>query len=84
MYDLGHFSMHDGEHLPALALPWLLEGYQEVTPLPDGYRQGIAFADLLIAIRTLARAWAKRPETLSTHHGLQSIPRAIRYLLACA
>jgi Ser/Thr protein kinase RdoA (MazF antagonist) len=82
-YDLGHFSMHDGEHLPALVLPWLLEGYQEVTPLPDGYRQRIAFADLLIAIRTLARAWAKRPETLRTHHGLQTIPRTIQHLLDC-
>ncbi|HEU5368976.1 MAG TPA: hypothetical protein VFU69_10950 [Ktedonobacterales bacterium] len=54
-----------------------------MTPLPDGYRQGIAFADLLIAIRTLARAWAKHPETLPTHHGLHSIPRAIHYLSAC-
>jgi len=81
-YDLGHFNMHDGEALPALVLPWLLEGYQEVVPLPDGYRQRIAFASLLIAIRTLARAQQSRPQTLPTHHGLQSIPRDIRLLSA--
>ncbi|HEY7349581.1 MAG TPA: aminoglycoside phosphotransferase family protein [Ktedonobacterales bacterium] len=80
-YDLGHFSMHDGETLPILVLPWLLEGYQEIAPLPDGYRQHIAFASLLIAIRTLARAGQKRPQTLPTHHGLQAIPRDIRLLL---
>jgi hypothetical protein len=33
-------------------------------------------------IRTLARAWQKRPQTLPTHHALQAIPRAILLLLA--
>ena len=80
-YDVGHFNLHDGEHLPILLLPWLLEGYREVTPLPDGYRQRIAFASLLIGIRTLARAWQKRPEALATHPSLQSIPRDLAVLL---
>jgi fructosamine-3-kinase len=65
-----------------LVLPWLLEGYQEVAPLPDGYRQRIAFASLLIAVRTLARAHQKRPPTLPTHYGLQAIPRDIHLLSA--
>lgn len=81
-YDLGHFSMHDGETLPALLLPWLLEGYQEIAPLPDGYRQRIAFASLLIAIRALARTRQKRPQALPTHQGLQSLPRDLKTLLA--
>ncbi len=80
-YDVGHFAMHDGEHLSALLLPWLLEGYREVTPLPDGYRQRIAFASLLIGVRTLARAWQKRPGALASHHSLQSIPRDLAVLL---
>jgi aminoglycoside phosphotransferase (APT) family kinase protein len=81
-YDLGHFSMHDGETLPALLLPWLLEGYQEITPLPDGYTQRIAFASLLIGIRTLARTGQKRPQSLLTHHALHAIPRAVQRLRA--
>ncbi len=81
-YDLGHFRLHDGEHLPALVLPWLLEGYQEVIPPPDGYTQHIAFTSLLIAIRTLARAAEKRPAALRAHHALHAIPRDITILLA--
>ena len=81
-YDLGHFSMHDGETFPSNLLPWLLEGYQEKTPMPDGSRQRIAFASLLIGIRTLSRALQKRPESLATHHALQSIPRDVHRLLS--
>ncbi len=53
-YDLGHFRMHDGETLPTLALPWLLEGYAAVRPLPVDHDRRISFASLLIAIRALA------------------------------
>src|SRR5436305_1724519 len=45
-YDLGHFAMRDGEILPAPLLPWLLEGYGSVAPLPDDHPQRIAFASL--------------------------------------
>jgi aminoglycoside phosphotransferase (APT) family kinase protein len=53
-YDLGHFRMHEGETLPTLALPWLLEGYGAVCPLPADHARRIGFASLLIAIRALA------------------------------
>jgi aminoglycoside phosphotransferase (APT) family kinase protein len=53
-YDLGHFRMHDGETLPTPALPWLLEGYAAVRPLPADHARRISFASLLIAIRALA------------------------------
>jgi hypothetical protein len=70
--------MHAGETLPTGALLWLLEGYQEVAPLPDGYRKRTTFASLLIAIRALGRVWQKRPETRPTHHGLCAISRELQ------
>jgi aminoglycoside phosphotransferase (APT) family kinase protein len=54
-YDLGHFAMRDVELLPVPALPWLLEGYAAVTPLPDDHLRRISFASLVIGIRTAAR-----------------------------
>ena len=54
-YDLGHFAMRDGEQLPVPLLPWLLEGYSSVTPLPPDHLQRITFANLLIGIRTASR-----------------------------
>ena len=53
-YDLGHFRMCDSETLSTLALPWLLEGYAAVHPLPADHARRIGFASLLIAIRALA------------------------------
>ncbi|HEY6407964.1 MAG TPA: aminoglycoside phosphotransferase family protein, partial [Ktedonobacteraceae bacterium] len=55
-YDLGHFNMHDGESLPKLMLPYLIEGYQEVAPPPSDNKQRVSFSGLLIAIRALARS----------------------------
>ncbi len=37
LYDLGHFFLHEGETHPAALLGALLEGYAEVTPLPDDH-----------------------------------------------
>src|SRR6185437_8956957 len=39
LYDLGHFSLHDGEIVTARLLPALLEGYREVASLPAEYEQ---------------------------------------------
>lgn len=75
-YDLGHFRMHDGETLPALVLPWLLEGYRIVTPLPDD-EQRISFTALLIAVRALARLLIKNPQSAYRHHCLLAIRREI-------
>ena len=80
-YDLGHFRMHDGETPPVSALDWLLEGYGGGVPLPAGYRQRIAFASLLIAVRALARCLERRPEQAARHQALTSIPRDLALLL---
>jgi len=79
-YDLGHFRMHDGETVPALILPWLLEGYRAVTPLPDDHERRIGFAGLLIAIRALARLLIKNPYSSYRDHCLASLRQEIALL----
>ncbi len=54
-YDLGHVRMHDGETLPLPLLPYLLEGYAQIAPLPADGMERIRLACLLIATKTLAR-----------------------------
>jgi len=54
-YDLGHIKLHDGEKLPTPMLPYLLEGYARVTPLPADAPRRIALASLVIAIKALGR-----------------------------
>ena len=77
-YDLGHFRMHDGETLPTLALPWLLEGYATVRPLPADHARRIGFASLLIAIRALAH----RLDRYRYQQALVAIRRDIAFLHA--
>ncbi|MCA1667294.1 MAG: aminoglycoside phosphotransferase family protein [Thermomicrobia bacterium] len=79
-YDLGHFQMHDGETLPTLVLPWLLEGYRAVTPLPDDYERRISFTSLLIAIRALARLLVNNPQSAYRQHYLIATRRDIASL----
>jgi Ser/Thr protein kinase RdoA (MazF antagonist) len=55
-YDLGHFNLHDGETVPLLLLPALLEGYHEVCPLPPDHRERINLASLVIGVHALARS----------------------------
>lgn len=81
-YDLGHFMIHDSETLPVPVLPWLLAGYQERAPLLEDYKKRICFTGLLIAIRTLARAWSKRPEAIQKHSCLLSLATVIKALLS--
>ncbi len=80
-YDLGHFMIHDGESLPMAVIPWLIAGYQERAPLLEDYKKRVCFAGLLIAIRTLARAWSKRPEAIHNHYCLRSLSTAIKTLI---
>jgi aminoglycoside phosphotransferase len=79
-YDLGHFRMYDGETLPAMVLPYLLEGYRELVHLPPDYEQRVHFSSLLIAIRTLARSMKKRSIDFRRHAGFWSIKRDIEVL----
>ena len=54
-YDLGHYALHDGQTLPGPTLPYLLEGYAEVTPLPMNHAWRIALWSVLIGVSRFAR-----------------------------
>ncbi len=80
-YDLGHFRLHDGETLPDMVLPYLLEGYGQVTPLPPDHKRRISFSSLLIGVRWLARTIVRFPErSFHDHHAVESIMRDLRLL----
>jgi aminoglycoside phosphotransferase (APT) family kinase protein len=75
-YDLGHFHFHDGELLATLTLPYLVEGYQEITPLPSDADRRIALASLLIGVHFLARTHTRlaKPHYL---HAVAAIARDV-------
>lgn len=77
LYDLGHFTMHDGETLPGRVLPYLLDGYREVAALPDDAERRINFTSLLIAVRTAARMLRKSPRSAYARWCVAAIRRAI-------
>ncbi len=82
-YDLGHFRMHDGETLPAPTLPWLLEGYGAVAPLPADHARRIGFSSLLIAVRALSRRLRRAPpvpQDWRRHQGFVAIERDLAAL----
>jgi aminoglycoside phosphotransferase (APT) family kinase protein len=54
-YDLGHFALHDGEHVPARGLSHVLEGYRQISPLSGEDERPIRFWSVLIGLRLLAR-----------------------------
>jgi aminoglycoside phosphotransferase (APT) family kinase protein len=60
-YDLGHHRMHDAERLPYATLPWLLEGYRELRPLPEHAERQIWAWSVLIAVRALQRGLQRNP-----------------------
>lgn len=76
-YDLGHFALRDGERFATPLLPWLLDGYGEVVPLPPDHRQRIDFAALLIGLRLLARSVEKRGPSHPDPSALRAIRRAL-------
>jgi Ser/Thr protein kinase RdoA (MazF antagonist) len=79
-YDLGHFRIYDGETLPAMAFPHLLEGYRDVARLPADYEQRVHFSSLLIAIRALAHSLRKHSIYFRNHPAFASIKRDIEVL----
>ena len=78
-YDLGHVRFHDGEMLPTRMLPYLLEGYQEITPLPSHGEQRIALASLLIGIEFLARTQTRLADHV-LFHAVATIAREVAIL----
>ncbi|GER91326.1 hypothetical protein KDW_54880 [Dictyobacter vulcani] len=79
-YDLGHFHMRDGEALPDLVLPGLIEGYGESIPLPSNYEQSLCFTSILINVRALARSLQKRPANRYTLHQLSVLRKDLAVL----
>jgi Ser/Thr protein kinase RdoA (MazF antagonist) len=81
LYDLGHFRMHDGETVPTEALPYLLEGYGQMAPLPVDVAKRLPLLSLLIAIRALGRFLRKHPgERTQRHIGYAAIRREMAAL----
>jgi aminoglycoside phosphotransferase (APT) family kinase protein len=67
LYDLGHFCVHDREHVPTPLLPFLVEGYADVRPLPTRALASIHLHGLLIALRALARSVDRSPSPYPKH-----------------
>ena len=80
-YDLGHFRFHDGELLTTKALPHLVEGYREITPLPSDADQRIALASLLIGVHFLARTHTRLAQR-NYRHAVAAIARAMAVFTA--
>ncbi|HMA38313.1 MAG TPA: aminoglycoside phosphotransferase family protein [Chloroflexia bacterium] len=72
-YDLGHFQLENSAQLP-----YLLEGYAEVRPLPPDYAHRMGLYSLLIAIRRLGRRVEKAPSGGPPEPDLALIRRVLR------
>ncbi|HVX29962.1 MAG TPA: aminoglycoside phosphotransferase family protein [Nitrolancea sp.] len=75
-YDLGYFSLHDGETLTGLVFPDLLAGYHEVQPVLADQLARIELEALAIGLMAFARTLGK-PETAATVW----MERRVRHLL---
>jgi aminoglycoside phosphotransferase (APT) family kinase protein len=53
-FDLGHFLLHDGETRPARLFGSFLDGYRQVSPLPDGHLEAIRGSAILLGLRQLS------------------------------
>lgn len=78
-YDLGHFRFHDGETVQRQLLPYLLDGYREVTPLPSDIDRRIAFNSLLIGVHFLGRTHTRLARH-SREHAVIAIERDLEFL----
>jgi Ser/Thr protein kinase RdoA (MazF antagonist) len=54
-FDLGHFLLHDGETRPARLFSSFLNGYCQVSPLPEGHIEAIRASAILLGLRQLSR-----------------------------
>lgn len=54
-FDLGHFMLHDGETRPGRLFSSFLNGYLEISPLPDSCRRAIRSSAILLGLRQLSR-----------------------------
>jgi aminoglycoside phosphotransferase (APT) family kinase protein len=80
-YDLGHFHLHNVEHLPLRLEAALVRSYGAIALLPSDYEQRIRFTSLLINVRALARSLQKRPVNRYTQHQLEVLREDLAFLL---
>ncbi len=74
LYDIGHFAIEHHE-----LLPWLLEGYRDVTSLPVDHIERIELTSLWIALRRLGRAAQKQTGSVYLPD-LHAVRRAVKTL----
>jgi len=67
MFDLGHFQLHDQEHLPSRLLPALLGGHRRVAALPSDHERSICRSAVLLGLRQLCR-WLGPPRGYPLDH----------------
>jgi len=77
LYDLAHFSLHDGETLVAGLLAPLIEGYTAVQSLPDDYPARLSLLALLMGTRALARRLGKRGQDAAARHLVAALRREL-------
>jgi aminoglycoside phosphotransferase (APT) family kinase protein len=77
LYDLGHFSVHDGEKATRPLLPSLIAGYAEKADLPPDYLQHANFMSVLIGMRALARSLQRSAPNDYQRHLVGAIRRAL-------
>jgi aminoglycoside phosphotransferase (APT) family kinase protein len=53
-FDLGHFLLHDGETRSVQLFDSFLDGYTEVTALPDDHREAIRVSAILLGLRQVS------------------------------
>ena len=53
-FDLGHFLLHDGETRPARLFGSFLNGYCQVSPLPEDHMEAIRASAILLGLRQLS------------------------------
>ena len=76
-YDLAHHRMHDRERLPFSTLSWLIEGYEQITPLPDDFHVQLSSMTLLIAARSLHRGHQQSPDSQIVQTARHALRREI-------
>ncbi|GCE08827.1 phosphotransferase family protein [Dictyobacter aurantiacus] len=81
-YDLAHFHLREGEHLPFDLQTPLVQGYDSVKTLPADYQQRICFNSILINIRILSHILQTRPPSWYTQHQLEALRQDLQLMLS--
>lgn len=79
-FDLGHFLLHDTEHVPMPLLPALLDGYRQVRPPPD--HAALCRSAILSGLRQLCRWIAPDRAMPPTHPAVVARTHRLTELLA--